>query len=63
MIEAMIEAKSVITKALAVACPNCEASIGEPCKRADGRLKEIKGHLGVCGPRMLAARHVRGDSA
>ena len=61
-IETMIEAKSVITKALAVACPNCKVSIGEPCRRANGRLKEIKGHLGVCWPRMLAAQHVRGDS-
>jgi len=54
----MIEAKSVVSKALAVACPDCPALVGEPCVRSDGQLVAFKGHLGVHPSRLLAARHV-----
>ena len=54
----MIEAKSVVSKALAVACPECKAPIGDPCTRANGELVAFMGHLGVHPARMHAARHV-----
>jgi hypothetical protein len=59
----MLEVKSVLLKALVVACPRCEASVGEPCTRADGSVMEFKGHFGVHSTRMFAARHVKKDTA
>lgn len=59
----MIEAKSVLSKALAVACPRCLASIGNPCTKPDGQLVAYKGHLGVHGARLFAARHIQKTSA
>jgi hypothetical protein len=56
-------AKSVISKALAVACPQCQASAGELCKRLDGQRVEHRGHLGVHLPRLIAARVVLGANA
>lgn len=52
------QAKSVISKALAVVCPQCQALAGELCKRSDGQRVEYKGHLGVHLPRLMAARAV-----
>lgn len=43
----LIEAKSAVSKALAVACPTCRAAAGELCKRSDGQDVSFKGHLGV----------------
>lgn len=59
----MIEAKSVLSKALAVACPTCQAPIGELCKRSNGQDVEYKGHVGAHLPRLFAARHVKKDTA
>lgn len=57
------QAKSVILKALAVACSQCQALAGEVCKRSDGQRVEHKGHLGVHLPRLIASRIVLGASA
>lgn len=57
------QAKSVISKALAVVCPQCQASAGDLCKRSDGQCVEYKGHLGVHMPRLIAARVVLVASA
>ena len=55
--------KSVIAKALAVACETCGAAIGDPCKQPDGAILEKKGHWGVHGARFMASRHIsRGAS-
>jgi hypothetical protein len=59
----MLEAKSVVSKALAVACPACRAVIGDPCVQADGKVVEVKGHLGVHAVRLLMARHVKKATA
>lgn len=60
---AMEEAKSVISKALAVTCAQCQALVGEPCKQSDGQLLAFKGHLGVHWARMSAARHIKSATA
>lgn len=57
------QAKSVISKALAGACTQCQALAGELCKRPDGQRVEHKGHQGVHLPRLIAARCVLGASA
>lgn len=56
------QAKSVISKALAVVCPQCHALAGELCKESNGQRVEYKGHLGVHLPRLIAARTVLGAS-
>ena len=53
-----MQAKSVISRALAVACSQCQALADDLCKRSDGQRLEHKGHLGVHLPRLLAARVV-----